>query len=58
MGFVWFLLGVLIGAGVMLFVYRNNNEKMTKLAEGLERELVEAKDKIVELSKKDEDKEQ
>lgn len=51
MGFVWFLLGVIVGAGVMLFVYKNNKDKMTKFAEGLEREVQELK---VKLAKKEE----
>lgn len=57
MGFLWFILGAVVGAVVMLFVYRNNNKKMTKLAEGLDRELREAKDKIVQLTKEKENKE-
>lgn len=51
MGFVWFGLGVVVGAVVMLFVYKNNNKKMTEFAEGLDRELREAKDKIIQLQK-------
>lgn len=56
MGFVWFGLGIVVGAGIMLFVYRNNNKKMTAFAEGLDRELREAKDKIIQLRKEKENK--
>lgn len=53
MGFVWFFLGVVLGAGVMIFVYKNNKNKMTKFAEGLEREVQDLKTK---LEKKEEGK--
>jgi len=46
MGFVWFLLGVVLGAGVMMFVYKNNKDKITKFAEGLEREVQDLKTKL------------
>lgn len=53
MGFLWFGLGLVVGAGVMLFVFNNNKKKMSALAEGLERELQKAKAKISDLEKKE-----
>lgn len=44
------ILGLIIGAGIMLFVYKNNKTKLTKFAEGLEKEVSDLKS---ELAKKD-----
>lgn len=51
--FIGFLLGVVVGGGIMLFVYRNNKKKMTAVADGLEREVNEWKQKFFD---KDEEK--
>lgn len=53
MGIVWFLLGVVAGAGVMLFVFNNNKKKMAAFTEGLEKDLREAYAKIEDLKKKE-----
>jgi hypothetical protein len=33
MNFVWFVAGLVVGSGAMLFVYRNNPEKMKAAAD-------------------------
>ena len=51
MAFLWLLLGVAVGGVVMFFVFNNNKKKMSQVADNLEKELLEAKNKIVDLSK-------
>jgi hypothetical protein len=62
MGALWFLLGVVCGAVAMLFIYKNNKNKLSAFAEGLEDELEKAYAKIKDLTdakeKGDEQKEE
>lgn len=54
---IWFAVGVAVGALAMLFIYKNNKNKMNAFAEGLEDELEKAYAKIKDLTdSKDEEK--